>query len=190
MHPQLAAVIADLEAASRRLHALSTAVPAEQWPVRADPKRWSVGECVAHLNLTSHAFLPDLRRAIADPVLTEMPAPARYPLGITGRLLYHLVGPVKRFMGVRLTIPVKTTAAFVPAGDLPREQIVAEFETLQRELVDITRASDGKPIQIAMVRSPFSARAMYNMYAALAIIPRHQHRHLQQAEEVWGGSPR
>jgi len=36
------------------------------------------------------------------------------------------------------------------------------------------------------VTSPFNARVRYNLYACFTILPRHQHRHLWQAERVWG----
>jgi hypothetical protein len=32
------------------------------------------------------------------------------------------------------------------------------------------------------VRSPFTDRVTYDVYSALLLLPRHQHRHLQQAE--------
>jgi len=35
------------------------------------------------------------------------------------------------------------------------------------------------------VTSPFNARVRYNLYACFTILPRHQHRHLWQAERVW-----
>lgn len=188
MHPQLQAIIADLEAAQQRLDALAARTPADRWAIRADPNRWSVGECIAHLNITSKAFLPGFHRALADPSLQGAPPPRRYRKGFLGGLLYRVVGPPMRLFGMALTMRVKTQASFVPSGDLPHETTIAEFGALQRELIEIVRQSDGRPIGRARIASPFDKRASYNMYAALAIVPRHQHRHLEQAEEVWGAS--
>jgi hypothetical protein len=36
----------------------------------------------------------------------------------------------------------------------------------------------------AKIVSPFGGRMKYNAYSALVIISRHQHRHLEQAEEA------
>ena len=188
MHPHLHAVIADLESAQRRLDGLAARVLADRWSIRADPNRWSVGECVAHLNITSKAFLPDFLRALADPTPKGAPPAHRYRMGLVGGLLYRVVGPPMRLFGMTLTMRVKTQASFVPSGDLPRETTIAEFGALQRELMEIVRQSDGLPIDRVRVTSPFDKRASYNMYAALAIVPRHQHRHLEQAEDVWGGT--
>ena len=185
MHPQLQAIHDDLTAAQSRLDAIAAGTPDDRWSLRADPDRWSIGECVAHLNVTTKAFLPDFRRALADPSLQGAPAPERYRMDFLGRMLYSVVGPVKTVFGIRLAMKVKTQAAFVPLGNLPRDVTVAEFAALQRELLDVLRQSDGRPIDRVRIASPFDARVSYNMYSALAIVPRHQHRHLQQAEEVW-----
>ena len=189
MHPQLRAIANDLEAATHRLHALAQRTPAEWWTRRVDPDRWSVGECVAHLNLTSRAFLPHFRRALDDPALRSVPAPARFRMGFLARMLYLLVGPVPSLLGVPLGIRVRTSGALVPAGDLPKEASIAEFEQLQREVLDVLRESDGRPLHRMRIASPVDARAGYNMYGALAIVPRHQHRHLQQAEAVAASFP-
>ena len=66
MHPQLQLVVAEFAAAQERLHRLAAAVPDEWWAVRPAPARWSIGECVAHLDLTAEAYLPLIRRGIAE----------------------------------------------------------------------------------------------------------------------------
>ena len=43
---------------------------------------------------------------------------------------------------------------------------------------------DGRPIDRVKVTSPFNPRLRYNLYACLTILPRHQERHLWQAERV------
>ena len=77
MHPQLQAIRDDLTAAQSRLDAIAASTPDDRWTMRAHPDRWSVGECVAHLNITTKAFLPDFRRALADPSLHGAPPPER-----------------------------------------------------------------------------------------------------------------
>ena len=58
LHPQLQAIVSEFEQALARLHALAAELPEPAWTWRPAPKRWSVGECIAHLNLTSAAYLP------------------------------------------------------------------------------------------------------------------------------------
>jgi hypothetical protein len=59
-------------------------VPAARWPQRPAPGRWSVAECIAHLNLTSTAFLQLLRPALDEARRSGHRPPSRYrrdPLG-------------------------------------------------------------------------------------------------------------
>jgi hypothetical protein len=57
MHPQLQALLDDFGSARERLHRLQATVPADKWAQRPSEGSWSVAECVAHLNLTSRAYI-------------------------------------------------------------------------------------------------------------------------------------
>ena len=84
MHSQLQLVADEYTSAQARLHELVRAVPEERWGRRADPARWSVAECVAHLNLTSMAYLPLLQHAVSRARMLERRPPGRYhrdPIG-------------------------------------------------------------------------------------------------------------
>lgn len=185
---QLAAIVAQFEAAQARLHRLLPTVPADRWSVRADPARWSVAECVAHLNLTGQVYLPLLRAAWAEARALGAPVPERYRRDLAGWLLSFAVGPMPR-LGRWAFGRTRTIAAFVPSGDLPRERVVAEFDRLQAEQIALTRAADGLALDAVRITSPFKAKLKYNGYSCLVILPRHQHRHLWQAEQVWQDRP-
>jgi hypothetical protein len=183
---QLEALVAEFEGAQHRLHRLAATLPESRWAVRAHPDRWSVAECVAHLNLTSRAYLPLLRDALEHArALGERSggaAPVHYRRDAVGWLIWRTTGPPVRFGRLR------TTAPFVPKGDLPREEVIAEFDRLQAEQVACVRDADGLPLGRVRITSPFNARVRYNLFACLTILPRHQHRHLWQAERVWSAA--
>jgi len=181
MQPQLQSIVASLESQRAHLHALAANTPADRWGKRADPNRWSVGECVVHLNLTSEAYLPLIRAALADASAVE--SPHTYRRDPTGFLLGYAVGPMPR--ALRRTMRFRTTAGFVPNAGTPRDAAVAEFDRLQSDIVALTRECEGRAIDRLRINSPFDARAKYNVYSALVLLPRHQERHLVQADEVW-----
>lgn len=185
MQPQLASIVTQLDAASQRLGALAARTPADRWTQRADPNRWSVGECIVHLSLTTAAYLPLIRAGLDDPQARTTPA-TRYRRDPLGWLLGYLVGRWPRVLRTRLR--VKTPAAFVGRGDTPRDDTIAEFADLQARLVALVRECDGRAIDRVRIPSPFGQGAKYNMYSALVLLPRHQQRHLTQAEEVWGAA--
>jgi hypothetical protein len=78
----------------------------------------------------------------------------------------------------------KTKPDFVPSDALERDRVVSEFESLQDEQIALTRDADGRPLETIRITSPFDARVRYNAYSCLLLLPRHQHRHLEQAEAV------
>lgn len=184
---QLDAVVSAFERAQARLHRVAAAVPDDRWPVRADPTRWSVAECVAHLNLTGRAYVPLLSRALDQARALGGAAPPRYRQGFLGWLVALAVGPQPRFLPRRWG-RARTIPAFVPSGDLPRDQVVAEFDRLQAAQVALVQAARGLPLEGVSIPSPFNARIRYNTYACFVLLPRHQQRHLDQAERVWGAT--
>ena len=178
MHPQLQEIQDDFDRASRRLDALVRAVPHGTWFNRHSPAAWSPGECVAHLNLTATRFLPVIHEALDR-------AP-RLPAGRTRRLrrdpigwmLWRVMPPPVRLMRV------KTTPSFVPLPDGDPTAMLAEFARLQNDQLGCVAAADGLAIDSVIITSPIDGRARYNLFSAFGILPRHQHRHLWQAEQA------
>lgn len=183
---QIGEIVAAFEDAQARLHRLAVAIPRDRWTVREDAAHWSVAECVAHLNLTSKAFLPLLRAAVAEGRIRKLGRVARYRRDLLGWLISLMSGPMLVIGGFRFG-RVKTTPAFVPGSGLDRDEVIADFDQLQTEQIGVARAADGLPLNDLKIVSPFDARVRYNAYSALVILPRHQHRHLAQAERVWRG---
>lgn len=177
MHPQLSAIVDELVAARSHLHRFAATLTPDQWTRRPSPRSWSPAECVEHLNLTARAFLPPLERAIAEARALGTPAPGRYRRDLMGWLLWKTMPPP-----VRLKLP--TAASFVPNADRPPAELLAEFDRLQEEQIRLAREADGLAVDRVRVPSPFSAKASYNAFSALSILPRHQERHIWQAERA------
>jgi hypothetical protein len=174
---QLAEIVSELESASTRLDALRRVLPAEAWARRPAPGSWSAGECIAHLNLTAAAMVPLIREALAEARRRGGGAPRRLRRDPIGWMLWRATSSPGRFKS-------KTAASFVPAGDQPIELLAAEFARWQDEQIALVREADGLPIHRVKIVSPFDSRFRYNAFAALSILPRHEHRHLWQAEQA------
>lgn len=177
MHPQLQEVAKDFESARERLNRLAATVPAERWAERPAEGGWSVAECIAHLNLTSQAYVPLLREALGRGAAGGT-APARYRRDLLGWLVWRAVRPEAKQK-------IKTSAAFIPTSTVPAKEMVAEFSRLQDEQIAITRQADGLPLGKLKIVSPFGPKLKYNAYSALTIVAAHQLRHLDQAERAW-----
>jgi hypothetical protein len=177
MQEQLERLVRDAGRASERVAGLKARLDDAEWTRRPEGGGWSVGECVAHLNLTSEASLPRLREAVESLRAEGRTSPARHRHSLLGWLIWKSQaegGGMKS----------KTGAGFVPRGDALAAETVGRFEALQAELLELLRAADGLALGSRKIVSPFNARVRYNVYSALAILVVHQHRHLTQAEAV------
>lgn len=182
MQRQLAAISESLESAQSRLRSLSDRISEKDWSRKPGPEQWSAANCVEHLNLTSEAYLPLLRDALAE--ARELGGSARtlhYSRDALGWFMSMMIGPMRRIGKFRIG-RVKTTSDFVPRGGDSREQLLSDFVRLQAELLTIVRTAEGLPIDRVKIVSPFGGKMRYNAYSALVIVARHQHRHLDQAE--------
>jgi hypothetical protein len=177
MHPQLETIVAQFDEATKRLDQLVSTTPSDAWFRRIDPDRWSVGECIEHLNLTARAYLPIIDSGIVEARHIGGAVPSKYRRDLIGWLLWKSMGPPVRHR-------VRTTAAFIPASANTPDALVAEFKRLQQEQVQRVQACDGLPLQRVRVQSPFNAKVRYNLFSCLTILPPHQHRHIWQAEQL------
>lgn len=181
MHPQLEQLRRDLGSATARLHALAGLGPDEEWHRRPPGGGWSAAECIAHLNLTAEAYLPGLDEAIRDARSAGGAPPKRIRKDFFGWIIWKSSAPDARFK-------VKTTPAFIPTAEASREALIADFERLQKELLDRISLADGLPVHRAKVRSVFDSRVSYSLFSALSILAVHEHRHLGQAERALGAA--
>jgi hypothetical protein len=177
MHPQLEQIADEFHSARARLHALSAAVPDPLWTIRPDADRWSIAECVAHLNLTADHFLPALEAALERARQLGPVTPRRYRHDLLGWLLWRIMPPPVRMR-------VSTSRPFVPAEAALPAALRTHFERTQTAQLLLLRQADGLPIDRVRIASPFQSRMKYSAYSAFSILPRHQHRHLWQAEQV------
>ena len=176
MHRQLQDIVDEFESALERVHRLVATVPEAEWAQRPEPHRWSVSECVAHLNLTSAAYVPILKEGLQKARGIEKSAPTRYRRDLAGWLLWKYTGPPVR-------VRVKTPRSFEPTACAAPRLLVEEFNRWQDMQIACVREADGLPIHRVRITSPFNARLKYNLFAGLTILPRHQHQHLWQAEQ-------
>jgi hypothetical protein len=183
MQKQLRRVSDSLDSAQSRLRRLSDKLSDAEWSKRPGPNRWSAAECVEHLNLTSKAYVPLLRDAIAHAKKIGGAPRKHFRRDPLGWFLSSMIGPRRRFGKFRM-MGMPTTPTFVPRAGRSRSDILSEFVRLQAELAALIRSGDQLPLDKVKIVSPFGGKMKYSAYSAFVIVARHQHRHLQQAEEA------
>ena len=174
---ELGEVKQELLDARERARRLSEGLAETLWSTAPGPGRWSIAECVIHLNITSERFIPIIDDAIREgrEMGVRLTAPPRRDL--IGWLLAKWLEPPYRFRS-------KTTVPFVPARIEPMADVLERFDYLQGELLVRIDRAQGLPLERLRVVSPFNAKVKYNLYSAFRLMPVHQRRHLWQAEQT------
>ncbi len=181
MNSQLSAIVDDLQAVEQRLRQLRARVSQDAWRQAPTSGRWSPSECVDHLALTSRTALPLIRNGLRAAARHAERSGSPYRRDVVGWLVWKLMDPTR---GLR----ARTVPAWEPAPDRSPEAVMDDFIASQAELIDCVRAADLLPLDRVTLQSPFDGRVSYNLYAALTLMPRHQLRHVLQAERAAGVS--
>jgi hypothetical protein len=183
MQKQLRAITDSLDTAQSRLRRLSARLADREWSKHPGPDRWSAAECVEHLNLTSKAYLPRLRDAVAIAKARGGTRQKHYRRDPLGWFMSKMIGPRRR-LGKFGMPRIRTLPKFTPAKVRSKSEILSDFTRLQAELASLVRSGDGLPLDQVKIVSPFGERMKYSAYSAFIILERHQQRHIQQAEEA------
>jgi hypothetical protein len=176
MHPQLASLADELDAASARAAGLGARVDEAAFHARPSSGGWSAAECVAHLTLTTAGMLPRIDEALRAGRGGVADA-HRYRRGLMGALLIWTMEPPSR-------VRTRTVAAFVPESTGTRADVLAAFAASQAALRDSLGRASGLDLDRLRIVSPFNARVKYNVYAAFCLLLAHERRHLWQAERA------
>ncbi len=177
LSPQLAQLISELQSATERVDKMQREYSSEQLQRKPGPERWSAIECIWHLNWTSEKMIENIRQALV--VIKSKPNHSgKYHLDPMGWFLVKSLSPINRIA------KFKTTAPFVSQSSLNISEVLGRFLELQSDMVNLVRESDGLPLGIGKVQSPFHAQVRYNIYSAFCVTAVHEHRHLDQAERA------
>ena len=177
LHPQLADICTQLKRNSFQVSELVKNLLHYQLNLRLESDRWSIAECVAHLNLFSEAFLPMISDACEQARESGWLVDGPFKMDVIGRVLKYALEPPSKWKAV-------TTAAFEPLVVEPLEHVTPRFYELQSELIRAIGSAASLNLNSIRIRSPLSNHVRYNLYSCFLIIAAHQRRHIWQAEQT------
>jgi hypothetical protein len=167
----------EINEARHRAEALVLGITPQQLTTQPEAVKWSIAQCILHLNVTASVMQPLMEKAIAQAKHDNQVGTGPFNLGAKGRLLIWIAEPPPKFRmpapphlrpPARIDDPLKLVPEFLKAQD--------EWERLIRESAGLDLAK----IKVGKRFSPFRAR----FAAALPWMMAHQRRHLLQAENV------
>jgi len=171
--------IAQVRAVKADAEALVAGMTDRQFNWREAPGRWSVGQCLDHLNVAVGKTLPRFDSSIEE-------ARARGWMG-QGPFTYSRFA---RWMIGSMEPPAKrrytTSKIFVPsdAATLRVAEILPEFLRVRDELIARLERSEGLDLKRARVTSPVSRFFRMSLGGYFGFVIAHERRHLWQARQV------
>lgn len=148
-----------------------------QFHWRPTPERWSVAQCIDHLNATARVYLASIDEGIADAIRRGLYGSGPFRYLWTGRILTWTQEPPPRFR-------TRTVSALQPPAGRPRQEVMAAFRAYQVQYIDRLRQANGLDLARARVSSPAGAWLRMSLGSGFALMAAHERRHLWQARQV------
>jgi hypothetical protein len=174
----LAAASSQFAASTREGAQLAGALTSGQLNWRPAPGRWSIGECLMHLAVSSDAALPAIDRAIAQARQRAWPAAVPYHYGWFTRWMVRSMEPppTRRMRTFRIFTP--------PTTPLGRDEVLGSLAASRERLIERARGATGVNLKRAIVVSPVSRFFRMPLGGYFAFLAAHDRRHLWQAHQV------
>jgi DinB superfamily len=167
----------EIQEARRRAEALVLDLSPKLLTTQPEAGKWSIAECIFHLNATAAVVQPLMEKAIAQGRRDNKRGTGPFGIGFKGRFLVWIAEPPPKFRmpaprnvrpPERIDDPLKPLPDFLRAQD--------EWERLIRESAGLDLAK----IKVGPLFSPLRQR----LASAFPWMMAHQRRHLLQAENV------
>jgi len=144
------------------------------WKPQAD--KWSIGECISHLVKTNNLYLTKIE-SIFTLAAFGAEKDFHYKQSFMGKLIAKGVDPAS----VR---KIKTFKVFFPASSNFQKNIIDEYINSSKKFIELARKMLSLDLRKYKISSPVNNWIRLNLGDPLIIIPKHDERHLNQAEKV------
>jgi hypothetical protein len=177
MEPELEGYRAQFEAVLADAGSLVEGLTDGQMAWRPTPRRWSVAECLDHVNVTVTKYLPRIEAMIADARARHLTGrgPFRHPF--VGQWFIRMMEPPPRR---KFRVP----GVYAPRGERPVATLLPEFRRLRGELLARIREADGLDLAVVKTTSPAARFFTLTLGQCFGALAAHDRRHLWQARQV------
>lgn len=140
---------------------------------KENPDRWSILECLEHLNRYSRYYNPILERKVLDQTSGSYEYKSRW----MGRVFINMMDP-------KNSKKQKTFKHLNPVGSSLDKNVISEFIMHQAKLIQILEHLPQVNPNITTVPVEFMKLLKLSIGDALSFVITHEKRHLQQAKNV------
>lgn len=150
---------------------LCSGLTEEQLSRRPQPGKWSIAENLAHLNITTQAYLPFIQRATERARDRGLSGTGPFDLGSMGKWFVSYLEPPFR-------VKTKAPKAIRPILQGPASDALPQFLRCNEVFLKQVESAEGIDLGRAVFVSPFSNLLRMKLIAAFATVTAHDRRHL------------
>ncbi len=166
-----------LDAHEAKFHQLFGGLDSLQLNWKANPEKWSIGQCIDHLIVINSLYFPVFEKLAAgeyQPTGWQKWSPFS---GMLGRMLHNSVKPESKRAN-------KTMPVFEPSQSNIPGDILQSFSKMQAELKNHLLKMQNLDFQKTIISSPANQYITYSLHDAVNMLVDHEERHLLQAAGV------
>ena len=177
LHPDLASLQSQFAAIREDAAQLVLDLMDEQFNRPPAPRRWSIAQCIAHLNLVDGKDLDLITGAIEDARAHGITGSGAFRYGVLSSYFIKMMEPKTKMKA----------KAPKPYGPPPRAELdatMAEFWRVQTRIAQLVVSANGVDLSRVKVSSPVSAWIKFSLGQRFRLLAAHDRRHIHQAWEV------
>ena len=178
MHSDIESALANARIATTQWLALVQGLSPAQANWRPAPDRWSIAQCMDHLNTTTGLLIAPLNAAVLTARSKGVLASGPFRYGFIARWFLKSLAP-------RGSRPVPAPKLYRPSSShLECTAIVSRFQDVQQAFIAVTESADGLDLARIRIASPALALLRLPLGIWLLATASHMLRHLNQAQGV------
>ncbi len=175
--PELREYQRQFQAIKADVAALVAGLDEDAFNWRPAPNRWSIAECIVHLNATGELILPPLSRKVE-----RAREQGRIATGAFRRTLFSRV--FLAFMEPPYRVRIPGPRNLLPEPERHRLEVADTFIALQDRIIATMAAADGLDLGGVRMNSPFRRPVRITLAEWFLFLAAHERRHLWQAAGV------
>jgi DinB family protein len=178
----LAVLVTEIDANISHAQSLAAGLSHARFNWRSEPGRWSIGQCLSHLNTVNGGDLAALRAAIEAGKERRRTGKGPFTYGFLSRKFVASMEPPA-------TRKFKAPKYYEPVPESDPEETLAEYCRISaeiRRLLQLAAGLDLARVKATLPALPAPLRAIVKMPlgARFELLAAHDRRHLWQADQV------
>lgn len=143
---------------------------------KPEAKIWSMGECINHLVITNELYLKKMKE-FAIKRTSNLNDDFIYSQSFLGKMMTKAVDPenVKKYKTFKLFDPLESSAS---------KSAVQDYTLIIKRFIEFVKDLNGINLKKIKFSSPVNKFIRLNLGDPLIFIPRHDERHLLQAQRI------